>query len=54
MTTNCKQCRYWTGQKFDDKPTWRRCENPKAKQYKMYMEWGNHICKRGKPKEEKR
>lgn len=47
MTKNCSQCKFWTGQAFDAKATWRKCENPKAKQYKMYMERNNSICKIG-------
>lgn len=53
MTENCSKCKYWTGQPFDEKRTWRRCENPKAKQYKMYMEFKNTICKIGIPVEGK-
>lgn len=53
MTENCSKCKYWIGQPFDEKRTWRRCENPKAKQYKMYMEFKNTICKIGIPVEGK-
>lgn len=47
MTKNCSQCKYWTGEAYDPKGKWRKCENPKAKQYRMYMEWKNTICKIG-------
>lgn len=51
MTKNCSQCKYWTGEAYDPKGKWRKCENPKAKQYRMYMEWKNTICKIGEKDE---
>lgn len=52
MTKNCSQCKYWTGEAYDPKGKWRKCENPKAKQYRMYMEWKNTICKIGEEDEQ--